>query len=289
MLKKSLIGITMTAIICVWYMGYTLYYAQYHYYQKQEQARLHEERKKKIAEKYNKFKIDAVKNRDDTTLFYKERRKRIIDGTADVEFIEGKNKIGGTYQYTLVDGKREGKASEWYKSGRLLLEINYRDHLINGEYTRYYDNSSNQLHYRNFYLNDKQEGEQVSWYKSGRLKSKAYFSQTNPELNNGIAWYESGIKKRESKFDQETNQFIVQEWYENKQLKTEYKKNRRNQLDGPITYWYESGRIKSKQEYKNGKHVGICTFWSEDGSHVEEYSDYYSFSVLDDEKFSECK
>lgn len=104
MLKKGLIGLFIVVVIGGGYLGYS----QYQNYQQKEQARLIRERNEYVARRYKEIHEDAAKAREDEKKFYEERRKRIEAGTAKVELIEGIDKAGDKYQYTLVDGKREG-------------------------------------------------------------------------------------------------------------------------------------------------------------------------------------
>lgn len=249
MLKKGLIGLFIVVVIGGGYLGYS----QYQNYQQKEQARLIKERNEYVAKRYKEIHEDVAKSREDEKQFYEERRKRIEAGVAKIELIEGTEKTGERYQYTLVDGKREGEYLSWYKNGRKETKTIYKDNQRNGESLRYYNNKENQLQNKHFYLNDQLEGEQFSWYENGKLASEVFRTQENLKLNTDIDWYESGAKKRESKFYEDKNRFVTKNWYENGNLKWEYEENQQSETDGLVTRWYESGQMKSQQEYKNGK------------------------------------
>lgn len=284
MLKKGLIGLVVIAVLGGSYFGYS----QYQNYQQKEQARLIKERNEYVVRWYKEIHEDAAKAREDEKQFYEERRKRIEAGTAKIELIEGTEKTGERYRYTLIDARKEGKYLIWYKSGRQLSESNYKDNLLNGEYLTYYDNENSQLKRKNFYLNGRLEGEQFSWYESGQLSSKALFSQENHKLNYGVTWHMSGVKKSESKFDADKNKFVTQFWYENGNLEWEFEENQRNEFDGVMIRWYESGQIKSKKEYKNGKSKGLCQNWNEEGELISQNM-IYDGLVIGNDGFGKCE
>lgn len=283
MLKKGLIGLVIIAVIGGGYVGFS----QYQSYQRQEQVRLVKERNRAMTLQYIATQKEMQKKREEAKKFYEERRKRIEEGTAIVELDEGIDKYGYKYQHTLVDGKKEGKSLQWYKSGNKSEEANYKDNVKNGEYLSYYDNENNQLREKSFYLNGKLEGEQFSWHKNGGLSDQSFFSQENPKLHNKISWYENGIKRYELKFEANKNKFISRAWYQNGQLKYEFEKNEKEQFDGLATEWYESGQIKSRTEYKNGKSNGLCQNWNKEGELISE-NIVYDGRAINNDGFGKC-
>ncbi len=77
-------------------------------------------------------------------------------------------------------------------------------------------------------------------------------------------WYKNGQKELEGKYKDGKEEGLHTSWYENGQKSRErnYKyKKREGKLDGLWTSWYENGQKKTEGTLKDGKEVGLLTWW----------------------------
>lgn len=71
------------------------------------------------------------------------------------------------------DGDREGKATYYYKNGKISTEANYKNGLLNGSRTTYYLNGNKQE--EGTYKDDEADGYFKFYHKNGKLKSEGWF------------------------------------------------------------------------------------------------------------------
>jgi antitoxin component YwqK of YwqJK toxin-antitoxin module len=71
------------------------------------------------------------------------------------------------------DGDREGKATYYYKNGKISAEANYKNGLLNGDRTTYYLNGNKQE--EGTYKDDEADGYFKFYHKNGKLKSEGWF------------------------------------------------------------------------------------------------------------------
>lgn len=272
MLKKSLIGLVVIAVLAGGYYKYS----SFRKIQRIEQVRLREEALDRMMTTMIEADREARQAQEDEKQFYIERRKRIEAGTAKVELIEGTDSMGAKYQYTLIDGKEEGKYLSWYKNGRKKSEIFYRDNLRNGETLEYYDNEYNTLKSVRYYLNDWNVDEFFEWYEDGSVKAEGFISK-DPKLDWGKGWYKNKQIKRNKAYDPETGSTYVQNYYEDGQLESAYfRKN--NKFIGVYKSWYKTGKQHEEAHYDDrGQRNGWDYKWDEEGNIIQQnfYIDDY--------------
>lgn len=91
-------------------------------------------------------------------------------------------------KYTLVQGKKEGKMTEYYHSGEVLAERNF--------------------------VNDQEEGKTIFYYKNGDIKEVLHL--INGEKNGGdTLYYEDGSLKYISTYKDGIRHGLLRKWDEN--------------------------------------------------------------------------
>ncbi|MDR2905680.1 MAG: toxin-antitoxin system YwqK family antitoxin [Helicobacteraceae bacterium] len=177
-------------------------------------------------------KAELQKPREDNTTI----ATLCIDGKAIEE--RGYDERGGLdYAKPLKNGKAEGVAKRFYRSGKLALESPYK--------------------------NGKLEGVWRSFYESGKLAQETPYKNDKAE---GIAkiFYESGELEQERPFKNGVRDGIVKTYYEDGKLKGEiqYKNGKRERL---AKFFYENGELERKIMYKNGAQEGETKVFRENG------------------------
>ena len=109
-----------TVYICSIMIVCALIFTRYYSYQSKkriERRQTEISMKQTIAEALIEKKEAVQKEKE----FYAERRKRIETGTAKIEVINETDMHGFKYQYTLIDGKKEGVAYGWYSNKTVIM------------------------------------------------------------------------------------------------------------------------------------------------------------------------
>jgi len=103
--------------------------------------------------------------------------------------------------YTRINGKIEGKMTDYYPSGALKGEKYFEDNKQIGKTTVYYENGK--LKEVQYYLNGLKNGGDTIFYESGNLQ---YVSEFKDEKKNGYLrkWDEDGLIIYEAKFAMDT-------------------------------------------------------------------------------------
>ena len=89
-------------------------------------------------------------------LWYKKFSEDVFSGTVCCE-----------YRGKIVNGKRDGKWTEWLSSGHLWWRKNYKNGQLNGLHEGYYDNGV--LFYRGHWKNGEMVGKWEYYKKDGTL------------------------------------------------------------------------------------------------------------------------
>jgi len=103
--------------------------------------------------------------------------------------------------YTRINGKIEGKMTDYYPSGALKGEKYFEDNKQTGKTTVYYENGK--LKEVQYYLNGLKSGGDTIFYESGKMQ---YVSEFKEEKKNGYLrkWDEDGNIVYEAKFAMDT-------------------------------------------------------------------------------------
>ncbi|MFZ1750114.1 MAG: hypothetical protein WAU01_07985 [Saprospiraceae bacterium] len=103
--------------------------------------------------------------------------------------------------YTRLNGKIEGKMTDYYPSGAVKGERYFSDDKQDGKTTLYYENG--QIKEVQYYINGLRNGGDTIFYEGGHLK---YVSEFRDEKQNGYLrkWDEDGSLVYEAKFNMDT-------------------------------------------------------------------------------------
>ena len=166
---------------------------------------------------------------------------------------------------TTLDGTPvTGLVKEYYGSGALLRETNYKDGKKNG-LEKYYDVNGNLMEGR-CYKNGKYVGcDDIYYTPDGEV-----FTEEQLEENKytGVAkwYYGSGALLRETNYKDGKQNGLEKEYdyYESGALRreTNYKDNKKNGLEKG---YYESGTLEYEINYKDGKINGLVKMYYENG------------------------
>lgn len=116
----------------------------------------------------------------------------------------GKKEVVETYvsgetsrTYTRIDGKIEGKMTDFYPSGKLKGERFFKNDLQDGKTTIYYESGS--IKEVQYYISGKRNYGDTIFYENGQLK---YISEFKDNVKNGYlrSFQEDGTVIYEAKF-----------------------------------------------------------------------------------------
>ena len=135
-------------------------------------------------------------------------------------------KNGSTYKnVNYIQGKLSGNYEEW-KNNNKILQCTYKNNILDGEYTTWYDNGS--LKSKCVYNNDKKNGLGEEWYQNGAKRKKCYYK--NDAFDDTFEmWYDN------------TEKWIAGEYMNGSRVNTWYE-------------WYKYGPRKTMVDYKTGKY-----------------------------------
>ena len=180
------------------------------------------------------------------------------------------------------NGEINGKARDYYSTGKKFTTTSYKDGDANGLYVKYY--RSGQVFQQGYYVGDEQEGVWLEYYPDGTLSEESFF--VDDELNgpkkyyavNGkldlIDYFENGINVAFEEFDS-TGVSIHKETFTSdssvytpihitgEKVREFTKKG--NIFHGPSQNFYVSGKISSTGSYWNGRKNGLWTTYFPDG------------------------
>jgi len=136
------------------------------------------------------YDIDIIVERDN--LFYLKFSDEIVSGKVYQMFSGNKVILG-----EVVDGKKDGKWTEWYESGQLRFAETYKDGELDGKSTYWHENG--QKRYEATYKDGKIDGLWTLWYENGQKWVEiAYKNGRKDGLHTG--WHENGQKRSETTF-----------------------------------------------------------------------------------------
>ncbi len=130
------------------------------------------------------------------------------------------------------DGYKNGLRQIYYENGKLLLQADFVNDLLDGQFVGWYENGQKAI--ETFYKNDLESGQRIEWYKNGAPKSVSHYKKGKKD-GEFITWYDKGSMSKEG-------------WKQNNSPKTisSYK----DDIDqGDITFDI-SGKVISKKEFK---------------------------------------
>jgi len=100
-----------------------------------------------------------------------ETTGEVPDGIVTQYFESGKVELESNYK----DGKREGTSKKYYENGVLRAEMTFRDNKVDGLEKIYYEDGTVKSEME--YENSKLEGVSKEYYKSGKLRSERQYKK----------------------------------------------------------------------------------------------------------------
>lgn len=125
-----------------------------------------------------------------------------------------------------------GVVKEYYESGKLKAENNYKDGKLVGTSKFYFE--SGQLREEMNYKNGKLDGRYRNYYTTGSLGGEWYYKNGKREGVTMLYW-ENGKTKSERNFKD-------------------------GKLEGVSTRYYNSGTLRSIEHYKNGRRIKLKAY-----------------------------
>ena len=191
------------------------------------------------------------------------RKGNYIDGILDNEteyiyYDNGQVKMESNWTFDPLDGeiKLNGKVTDWYESGELMVERNYKNGGLDGKTFIWFKNG--QLKSQGSYKNNKRDGTSIWYYKNGnKWQAVSYKASVTVSMT---SWHENGNLESKSKWkDNLTKDGLQVRWHENGKIKSQG-----NYIDhqkqGDWTFWDENGQIDAEVFFKNGQCLrGNCS------------------------------
>ena len=122
---------------------------------------------------------------------YHVRQFFVNDTLTDSSFVYYENGRIANFQFGK-NHKREGCWKNFNKSGKVVLEINYKNNLLNGPMISYSYSTGKVLERLN-YVDNVKDGKQQSFYENGKCKYVAYYNHGRPDWGTE-EWYDNGEK-----------------------------------------------------------------------------------------------
>lgn len=192
----------------------------------------------------------------DNVFFYPNGTSKMSEGRFEVKVIDGKKKRC-----------KEGGWRFFNEAGTLKAEELYRDSLLSGPCTYYYDDG--QLLKTLTYDRGLREGAFVEYHPNGKKAKEGTFLRDDFE-GGYIAFHENGKVHIEGAYVKGLKNGVWT-YYEPSgaiQMRVKYEMNRevkRQYMEGSPTDYYESGIPKSQYTWEDGKKNGPFTEWYDKG------------------------
>ena len=201
-----------------------------------------------------------------------------FEGSWKNGFYEGRGKyyktiiIDGTYEdvYTIGNFERGylvGKATEYYKDGRVASKMFYERGRRQGKGVRYF--YSGKIFQKGEWKRDRMNGKCVEYYSSGRIKKEGVFK--DGRLVKGRYCDYNGYCSVGT-FDHNEKGGSFKVYYPDGKL-FEIATYKRDRKDGPVKIFHENGKVKFKGTYDSGGKMGRGVEYYENGKKL--YEGYY--------------
>ncbi|WP_306639784.1 toxin-antitoxin system YwqK family antitoxin [Sanyastnella coralliicola] len=173
--------------------------------------------------------------------------ERVKDG--EWEFYNDKGYLKSKENFVM--GSQEGLATSYFETGKVLLEVNYKNGMKNGQWTEYFEDG--QVKGTGSYKDDQYHGDYtLYWAGRKKLVSGSYFEGTKDGL--WIQFNKDGSMQLTTKYD-----------------KGEEKGSRRE--NGEFTDYYPSGIPSGTYEYEDGEKSGPFQEWYDMGEWIQKPMD----------------
>lgn len=167
---------------------------------------------------------------------------KIPDGIVKEYYESGKLYIEWNYK----DNKKDGLVKTYYESGKLNGELNYKNGELDGSWKVYYENGA--LKYEHDYKNGKRNGICKEYYKNGQIKREEYYKDC--DLKEDKRYYKDGKPSSVATYKNEN----------------EYNTKLYNK-EGELTYDSDYGNFGAKHtEKEKAEGVNILKQWIKDNT-----------------------
>jgi len=147
-----------------------------------------------------------------------------------------------SYEYTVKNGKPEGKVTEWHANGNPKTESMLKDGVLVGTMTGWYENGKKE--YEMPLEAGEIHGQGKEYYPGGQVKSHTPYAKGERE-GRETGFDESGVKLWEA------------EW-------------KANRLDGEFVEFYPTGAKRMRKPYVKGVNKGKVVGWHINGEKASE-------------------
>jgi len=185
-------------------------------------------------------------------------------------------------------GIKSGETASYYENGQLRLKVNYIEDKMHGPFTSYYENSQQNevlsfqngsregeakkfradgsLLYKVNYTSNKRDGTLEAFYANGKPLFKGNFS-INVVEEPKLQWFSDSI----SDFDRldlllEGRSGECTTWFEDGSVRSRENYGEEGKRNGKWVRYFDNRQLRYEIEYENGKLIGDCTWFNEDGS-----------------------
>jgi antitoxin component YwqK of YwqJK toxin-antitoxin module len=192
------------------------------------------------------FFILACNTRNSSLEIIKEKKDSALIENPNEEDLSSELVLGIYSIGDSLNGKRDGKWTDYYKNGQIAREVYYKNGLIDGLVTWYYDNKIVAL--KSSYIEGKRNGIWKSYSQEGKLTELTNYKDGHP-FGEWEKYHPNGKILYFGKYDDIGN---LSQWKEyndkGKLISTgyynEFKKS------GEWTYFHENGNILSHGQIK---------------------------------------
>ena len=165
---------------------------------------------------YNK--VEIIRTSRDSTYF---KNGSLLNG-----LVKKKQYDKEILSFSVKEGKIDGLYIEYYLSGSIKSQSNFKNGILDGKYSKFYDNDllMEEFHYKNGLM----EGERILNWRNGNLKEKNYFKR-GAMTGASEFYFSNGNRRKIISFDVN------------------------GRRDGEWIDYNSDGKLKLKVIYKSGK------------------------------------
>lgn len=166
-------------------------------------------------------------------------------------------------EFTFERGRRQGKSTWFYLSGKKLREESYHQDQLDGERVEWTE--KNQVSSRRMYKNGRELAKKTKLYKPGQPETEAIYLFARNVVEFDYDWWNNQVVEKvtgKHGADQRHGPFVA--WHPNGQKKLEgrYEDDR---PVGKFVWWYENGQKAIEGEYDAGQQAGAWVWWHPNG------------------------
>lgn len=161
-----------------------------------------------------------------------------------------------------TDGVKDGISLQFDRKGKLTLQENYRNGILNGQAIYYGQYTETPMSETNF-ANGKKNGQFRQYYDNTKIQEESNYK--NDIKNGSSRWYnKNGRLIAEYNYNGGNFEGLQKTYYENDTLQTVSLYNS-NQLSGDYKEYYRNGKVKISGKYVAGLKEGTWTEFDELG------------------------